>query len=244
MSRHKWFLVSTLAAAAIPFAACSNAASTTGTGAATSVHSTSSAGTGGADCMGIFQSGTCESCLVTSCCAQLSACNDDTTMSCVGCFGGDTTGGLCAAPQTAKLLSALQQCQAASCAVACPPPLVPACDAPATSPSGGSCFTPAAGGCNPVSSAGCDGGAACDTSMSGFECYAAPPPNTAALCAACSSGDGPECLPGSTCIGNVCVKFCCDDGDCGSGSCDKSGTTSDPGVGLCLKAAPVDAGAG
>ncbi len=108
------------------------------------------------------------------------------------------------------------------------------CDASLVTPSDGSCVL--VGGpiqCNPVSNAGCNtpAGEACDYGPGGFSCY--PGPNEAELCWACSAS-GPHCGPGFTCTEDgVCAKFCCNDGDCGSGGiCAISGQLN---VGHCVK---------
>jgi hypothetical protein len=241
MNRSPWFWIPALAlATALPFAACSSNSPTAGGAGGGVTHGTD----GGADgpvCTGILQSSSCADCLVSSCCAELSACNDDSVMMCLDCATGVTTGAACTTTQpTAGLLGALYACLNTTCAAACPAPLGAACDAPATSPSSGFCYTGT--GCNPVSNATCAAGASCDSTMSGFQCYAPPPANTAAACAVCDSMNGPECLPGSTCLDGLCFKYCCDDGDCGSGSCDKDQTTNDPDVGLCVKNEPIGDG--
>ena len=94
--------------------------------------------------------------------------------------------------------------------------------------------------CNPVTNAGCEPGYACDSSIkSTFMCY--EPPNDGALCGACDVNEGPWCTGGLTCTDDKeCVKFCCDDGDCGTGTCSK--VDSEGGVrfggvdvGFCVK---------
>ena len=63
-----------------------------------------------------------------------------------------------------------------------------------------------------------------------FVCF--DPPNTEDLCAACNNMNGPFCLPGNTCANNVCARYCCDDSECGSGTCDKS-FFGGVGLGVC-----------
>ena len=70
---------------------------------------------------------------------------------------------------------------------------------------------------------------ACDFGQNGYECY--DPPNDQMLCQVCGDVDG-YCQGGSTCV-DICVKFCCDDGDCGTGTCDT--TLIGDGVGICVK---------
>jgi hypothetical protein len=124
---------------------------------------------------------------------------------------------------------ASRQCEAACFGGDAP---APSCDAPAVAPSGGACvevtgpYT-----CNPVTNAGCnEPGSVCDAADGGFTCYSGN--NEAPLCAPC----GPEvgwCAAGLSCLG-PCARYCCDDGDCGSGFCDKS--LVDGNIGLCVAA--------
>jgi len=100
----------------------------------------------------------------------------------------------------------------------------------------------AGGACNPVLDTQCNvaGGEACDfdTDPNGtFKCYSSPP-NTADLCAACDTKNGPACKDGSTCLyddasqtTSKCAKYCCNDQDCGgaTGSCALGGGT----IGFC-----------
>jgi len=77
-------------------------------------------------------------------------------------------------------------------------------------------------GCDPVSNTGCgDGGLACDygehEDALGFYCFT---DSTEPLGAPCAVDGGPWCAGGSTCADGVCVAFCCETGDCPSGSCD------------------------
>jgi hypothetical protein len=94
---------------------------------------------------------------------------------------------------------------------------------------------------------GCTGmGEACDLNSSGvFACF--PPPNDAAMCAACSNANGPFCAPGFHCNedanGGKCAHYCCTDGDCGTGTCDMTSLMLPNGVGICLGKATGDAGA-
>ena len=115
--------------------------------------------------------------------------------------------------------------------------LDPLCNVPTSAPSGGACITNV--DCNPVTNAPCDGGAgeACDVGANGFQCYPAPPPNTAGLCESCDD-NAVACKPGSTCVTmnqpSTCAKFCCDDGDCAGGHCDTQTLGLAP-VGVCVK---------
>lgn len=121
--------------------------------------------------------------------------------------------------------------------------LNPECTAPVDAGSGGSCVTLTGDGgveCNPVTNGGCnaDAGEACDrTQIGGTHCFSAPP-NTAALCAVCDDTNGPACIPTATCVptmnGVNCARFCCVDGDCGSGHCDTV-TLGLPNFGVCVQ---------
>jgi hypothetical protein len=92
-------------------------------------------------------------------------------------------------------------------------------------------------GCNTANGESCDA-----NNNNGFQCFTMPP-NTEKLCGMCDSNNGPECLPGSTCtVGGTCAKYCCNDGDCGSGTCNKNMTTNDPNVGICIVKTAADAG--
>jgi hypothetical protein len=122
--------------------------------------------------------------------------------------------------------------------------LDPECTAPADAGSGGSCVTITGDGgveCNPVTNAPCNTGAgeACDrTQIGGTHCFPPPPSNTAALCAMCDDTNGPACMPTATCVptsaGENCARFCCVDGDCGSGHCDTV-TLALPNFGVCVQ---------
>jgi hypothetical protein len=126
------------------------------------------------------------------------------------------------------------ECAGAGGAGGAGPGLEPACELPSQAPSGGSCVT--VGGdiqCNPVSGEACtEPGHACDYSEKGFACYG--PPNDRKLCESCDYGKNQFCENGMTCINGVCLRYCCDDADCGEGGvCSKQGGA----VGLCYKKA-------
>ncbi len=122
--------------------------------------------------------------------------------------------------------------------------LNPECTVPADAGSGGSCVTLTGDGgveCNPITNAPCnsDAGEACDrTQTGGTHCFAPPPSNTAAPCAVCDDQNGPACMPTATCVpttgGVNCARFCCVDGDCGSGHCDTV-TLALPNFGVCVQ---------
>ncbi len=172
-------------------------------------------GGGPLDCAGLLDDGTGDTCLVCiedSCCPELDACDNDSA--CNACLNDPNADpDACGAD---PLLGALLDCRDASCSVECTP-----VDA-----------------CNPVTNEGCTGaGEACDLSSGGnYVCF--PPPNDTALCQACDNGAGPFCVPGATCIPetNQCGRFCCADGDCGTGVCNFD-IYMDPEVGICVTAA-------
>jgi hypothetical protein len=92
--------------------------------------------------------------------------------------------------------------------------------------------------CNPVTNAGCKTGEACDASENNtFVCF--PPPNDSGVCVTCDNKAGPFCKGGYGCsASNGCAKYCCDDGDCGTGKCVKEGQDGPLwggiGAGVCL----------
>ena len=111
------------------------------------------------------------------------------------------------------------------------------CNPPANSPSQGSCIVLSEQVmCNAVTNAPCMADEACDRAGAGaLACYS--PPNDAVSCGACDNNTGPFCGGGFTCRNKVCVKFCCEDGDCSAGAlCDHSISTQIGGV--CLKHGP------
>jgi hypothetical protein len=180
-------------------------------------------------------SGTCGTCVDSKCCTEVDACNAIT-----GCMDCATKGTSCdATNQTAA--DAVGTCATNTCATECgPTTIVEQCTVPTTSPSAGSCVTvdTTSNLCNPVTNAGCNAatGEACDfDGAGGFKCWAPPPANTAAVCAACDTTNGPACMPTSTCMDvpggkTACARFCCTDADCGTGLCDTTVTGGAPGV--------------
>src|SRR5262249_5393330 len=102
-------------------------------------------------------------------------------------------------------------------------PPVPACDAPPEAKSNGACVT--LGGsveCNPVTNAGCAADQACQFDGRGGSVCSDT--GTSGLCEPCGQLTGPTdfCEPDYVCVGTLCARFCCDDGDCGSGTCFKT----------------------
>ncbi len=124
----------------------------------------------------------------------------------------------------------------------------PACDAPAVAPSKGACFT--GRGCNPVTAFGCQQGLGCVLGDDdAYHCFASSvtcaispsvvwcddATNFVDLCGACpnGSGNGPYCAPTMACLTTGrCARYCCDDDDCGGGSCDTEGIAGGVGISL------------
>jgi hypothetical protein len=72
--------------------------------------------------------------------------------------------------------------------------------------------------CNPVTNAPCDAamGETCASHAAGSVCVENSG-QVAGLCEDCSASGA--CVGGTGCVEGSCFKFCCDDGDCGSGVC-------------------------
>jgi hypothetical protein len=103
--------------------------------------------------------------------------------------------------------------------------------------------------CNPVTSEPCNATADqehCDRvvvgdKIAGFHCFLRA--HDALLCDACNYNFGGDyCARGHTCgdgLGDValtgtCGRYCCDDGDCGTGTCLKGVfADADPDLGIC-----------
>jgi len=89
--------------------------------------------------------------------------------------------------------------------------------------------------CNPVTNEPCDtaGGQACDVAGPiGFVCY--DPPNDGLLCQECDQ-DTIYCAGTMTCDteAGLCVKYCCSNADCGTGTCVPFGIPEAPELGQC-----------
>lgn len=180
---------------------------------------------------------------------SVAACSDDTSGA--SSDGGMAAGGMAAGGNAAGGESAGGNAQGGSGAT----PTDSACGAPAVAPSSGQCaldngVLPSAFACNPITNEGCNANEACDISgMTGFACYA---DNSASLCEACDQQamNGPFCTEGTTCFSPngpdgfgslaTCARYCCDDGDCGGGTCVKTSSGAAwfiqaPDVGVCLE---------
>ena len=169
------------------------------------------------DCTTLLEPGACLDCLEGACCDQLVACQADAT--CAGCLLAFDEATCLDGGAVEALLGDVSTCTDAAtvgaCAAACPS---------------------AATACNPVTSVECtDAGAVCDgDGAGGYVCYG--PPNTLALCDVCPSDQDEWCGAGMTCgVDASCTRYCCDDGDCGTGTCDL--TSAVEGVGTCRNAA-------
>jgi hypothetical protein len=172
------------------------------------------------DCSNLIQNpSVCQQCAAAMCCSDLAACMAEDT--CAACLTNPNLEDPTVCLDSAEFHE-LDDCAKASCRLEC---------------------TSTLRHCNPVTNESCDAaaGEACDLLYSlstgrliGFACAAGG--NTHALCEPCgSSGDGDYCMPGLTCL-EACARFCCDDGDCGSGTCNKE-LLEDPNVGVCVDAA-------
>jgi hypothetical protein len=194
--------------------------------------STTSGTTTAPSCDGLINSpNECGLCVEGQCCVPLQACLQDDT--CSACLRAGSEDPSCDAND---LIAAINACAAELCPGLCTTGTDPVCDPPAVAPSMGACVEIDGAGikCNPITNDGCDtaAGEACDgTETMGFSCF--PDGNTQAVCEPCGDADG-YCQPGATCLG-ACAKFCCDDADCGSGTCKKGGF-GDPDVGYCAVA--------
>lgn len=212
-------------------AAATAQGATTGSGVAsgqtTAAVTVTSTGAGPGECTGtIALDPACIPCADRSCCEQQAACFEDDA--CIICLAAVTP--TCAMNDN---FQALDACLVGSCGATCDSitPESPACDAPLPSPSSGSCIVLGGNvGCNPFTNEGCASPQVCDAGqLGGYACF--DPPSDAGLCEECGSSVNNYCAVGMTCIG-VCYKLCCDDGDCGTGSCDKTHAQYAP-AGVC-----------
>jgi hypothetical protein len=174
-------------------------------------------------CTDLLGPGDCETCMQQSCCLELGLCNQDNTCLNYCVFGPLPSVAACRTGHTAELFADVGKCWTEHCAVEC-----------ADTDS-----------CNPVTNGGCPAAEECDTTWPGeFFCVSSTSAG-AALCAKCDVFNGPICAGGLHCTGSpgICVRYCCDSGDCGSGTCDTNaakvfGAALTPGdaVGLCMAA--------
>lgn len=200
---------------------------------------------GGGACADLLPDDPCGACMTASCCDQVRDCGGQ--WNCTACLTGFDSAHACTQdPQLAALMSCVQTSCAAQCLTATATARA-TCDAPVVAPSGGACLAP--GGavhCNPVTNEGCntEAGEACDVSLEGFECY--PAPGMLEVCSACGAGAGCGaglmCLSGDSAnVADRCARWCCDDGDCGSGRCDRSFVPQGGGaIGVCVGGTYID----
>lgn len=204
-----------------------------------------------ATCEDLLVATPCFDCLETSCCEEVRSCIDDAPDgTCSACVQGTAETDACLESETtvALFLCAVGKCDAA-CGETAP---APKCDAPAEPPSGGSCAAAGEGvACNPLTNAECDGGGGevCDYDTTGFRCF--PGPNELDVCEPCG-GEAGFCGPGLSCFRNVlisptgveltgvCARACCDDEDCGGGTCAAKVTAGAAKVGVCLEAGATE----
>jgi|RhiMetdeSRZDD1v2_1073273.scaffolds.fasta_scaffold501883_2 hypothetical protein len=187
--------------------------------ASTSAATGGSAGAGGtmASCANAFPGNgdACNTCMEENCCAQMSAC-----VASPSCYECVTTRSDRACAGLDQAFFDFNQCWAAHCSSPIPVCAAkPACDAPPMPPSGGACFQMTANDdCNPLTNAGCMPTEYCTFSSAGSYCRTQN--QNQAVCEVCDNTVPLECGPGLQCtFANECGRWCCDDGDCGSGTC-------------------------
>lgn len=152
-------------------------------------------------CEGLYFSPTCDSCLKSACCQELSDCEDNNACMGLCAFGFLPLPPECSQGKTKESFDSLAQCMQGKCPTECAP----------------------TDRCNPVTNNGCyaDDGEGCELVFPGtFVCVPAGSP--AQVCEACDILAGPYCGPGLRCFGepSKCARYCCDDMDCGTGRCE------------------------
>lgn len=231
---------------------------TTTTGSVSTTQASTSSGQGGEDGTGgaggaatscvdafeVYPSAECQTCMENVCCAEVSDCAGDAD--CSACLN-DGDDAACDAAE--ELLGAVFGCLEGLCAGECNETAALSCDAPVgKAPSAGSCIVIDDDRiqCNPVTNEGCPTaeeqgpgsnlpGSSCDIieGGDGFRCYG--PPNGVELCGECPGEGDNFCGPGTTCLGQ-CAAYCCDDADCGTGTCSFDTLAPEvPGVGVCIE---------
>lgn len=108
--------------------------------------------------------------------------------------------------------------------------------------------------CNPVTNLGCSGTDECDIvaaqdtqEYAGFQCFPAGATDGAKPCDACDGKAKIYCLGTMTCgtafgLDSKCTHYCCNDGDCGTGTCLATSSSGDlipdqKGLGICTDTA-------
>ena len=197
-------------------------ATTAATVASSSAATGASGGNGGSggtmsSCANAFPGNgdACNTCMEENCCAQTSAC-----LASPSCYECVTTRSDRACAGLDQAFFDFNQCWAEHCTS--PISLCaakPACDAPATAPSAGACFQMTTNDdCNPITNAGCAPTEYCTFSSAGSYCRQQN--QNQAVCQVCDNTLPLECAPGLHCtFAGECGRWCCDDGDCGSGTC-------------------------
>lgn len=202
-----WLLLSVGAVTlGLAFGACTSG----GEGAGGQASSSTTTGSGGAAAC-TDNGDDCSVCVATKCCAQIHACQADALCNDV-CLA-DTSAGAC---QVDQPFLDLVKCLDQDCAV---------------------CTAKVPSACNPVTNEGCINHKSCDLAENAtYQCFSGN--NVVDLCGTCDYA-GQFCEPGLRCrlqaagdLQGQCARYCCDDGDCGSGVCDK--TNLKEGVGYCV----------
>jgi hypothetical protein len=174
-------------------------------------------GSGGSSCANAFpgNGSECDDCMTRNCCSKMSACANSAT-----CYACVTTRTEAACANVGQEFYDFNQCWAEHCSS----PISmcaakPACDAPPTAPSGGTCFQMTANDdCNPITNSGCMPTEYCTFSSEGSYCRLQN--QNQAACEPCDNPTPIECGPGLQCtFANQCGRWCCNDQDCGSGTC-------------------------
>lgn len=199
----------------------SGGATSTTSGSSTTVTSSTvtstvvSSGMGGASgCSALLPADSpCNDCLENDCCDLIIECQADAV--CAACLVDDSDVSACvnSAPWQG-LYSCLN-----FCAAACSGPCNPVTNEPCSNTIGGHW------GCHDLSLLG--------QGRSGFVCLAVGA-DGGDQCGACDAPSGAFCKGSMDCNSDgTCARYCCDDGDCGTGTCDKT-YLGDPNVGLCV----------
>lgn len=180
-------------------------------------------------CQGQLYSLKCDTCLQAKCCQEVSDCLGNNPCGTYCMFGIMPAPAECNAGKAGELFGAITSCLRTNCAAEC----------------GEASY------CNPVTHNGCpNDGTQCEIVYPGF--FACVPPGAAtpsALCGNCNFAMGPYCGSGLRCDVTTlkCGRYCCSDGDCGTGRCELNQnvvfgySTLNPNdmVGLCMNMDPT-----
>ncbi len=193
-------------------------------------------GGAGGSCVGVvtgIETPACQACLEQKCCDEVAACRAH-EVCWDGCYTNHDEMKCHDSADGHALFHALGGCFGSACNVECgagnPTPI---CTAPTATPTGSCVTLDSKNLCNPITTAGCAAaGAACDANdQGGFECF--PAPNTQTLCMACGESDG-WCAAGFHCVAGQCARYCCEDSECGAGTCDKAYFEGGRPAGICV----------